>query len=223
MTDRPDIATGGADRSENRVLNFSLAHVIDSWGNWRASDSALVVLQDYFLRNVSKADNSAEMKIGMASLDKATQWIQFRGGIPSKVGVKGGCRRGGDGCNGDGCNIEWAQRLRTRKSAVQTTHGIEDGRVIEPRSKPDRATQQARFEAALASAMAGEGVSVHAGVDNRTFRALGRLTGRSPNPPSELIDAAYEAFAGQLDGSNARAEDTKLPWFMREGDETNLP
>jgi len=46
----------------------------------------------------------------------------------------------------------------------------------------------------------------------------------SPNPPSELIDAAYEAFAGQLDGSNARAEDAKLPWFMREDDdETSMP
>ncbi|WP_204249149.1 hypothetical protein [Nocardia arizonensis] len=99
-------------------------------------------------------------------------------------------------------------------------HEREGNGMRAPREKPDDAALRAGFERELTSALAGEGVSIHSYLDFRTFEALAAVSGRHPNPPSELIEAAHAAFAAQLDGSTAKAEQEKLPWFAREGDDT---
>ncbi|GAA1956917.1 hypothetical protein [Kitasatospora viridis] len=70
----------------------------------------------------------------------------------------------------------------------------------------DRAGQLRRnFHHQLESVLAGEGLRTETGLDDRTDEALWAIVGAPPERHDELVAAAYRAFAGQLDGSNAAA------------------
>lgn len=62
------------------------------------------------------------------------------------------------------------------------------------------------FASALAACMEGRGVRTHTGLDTTTENALWAIARARPEPPDELVAAAFRAFAGQLDGSNAVRE-----------------
>ncbi|WP_330298313.1 hypothetical protein [Streptomyces sp. NBC_00503] len=62
------------------------------------------------------------------------------------------------------------------------------------------------FASALAACMEGRGVRTHTELDMTTENALWAIARARPEPPDELVAAAYRAFAGQLDGTNAVAE-----------------
>lgn len=76
---------------------------------------------------------------------------------------------------------------------------------------PDTGYLRAVFETWLARTMAGEAMSNHTGLDDETSEALARIAGANPPIPPSLIEAAYAAFAGQLDGSNGVDVPSFLP------------
>ena len=61
-----------------------------------------------------------------------------------------------------------------------------------------------RFDAALADAVAGDGVISCSGLDACVERALMEINIAAPEFRADLIAAARECFAGQLNGSNAQ-------------------
>ncbi|QLY31848.1 hypothetical protein [Nocardia huaxiensis] len=81
---------------------------------------------------------------------------------------------------------------------------------------PSEPELRANFEAELRSALAGEGLHSDTGLDDETSTALRSLAAAFPNVTQQLVDAARAAFAGQLDGSNARAADELLDRMIAE-------
>lgn len=69
--------------------------------------------------------------------------------------------------------------------------------------RPSPEQLRRNFESVLADALSGEGVRTETGLDNDTETAVWAIARAYPNVPDELVAAAYRAFAGQLDGSNA--------------------
>ncbi|RKT09784.1 hypothetical protein BX285_6889 [Streptomyces sp. 1114.5] len=59
------------------------------------------------------------------------------------------------------------------------------------------------FHAELERVVAGGGVRSCTGLDNDTSEALWAIASAEPADRGALVPAAYRAFAGQLDGSNA--------------------
>jgi hypothetical protein len=73
---------------------------------------------------------------------------------------------------------------------------------------------RASFEHALKYAHTEGIVYQDTGLDLTVTEAIDEVAGAAPDPPAELIAAAEQAFAGQLDGSNAaRAEQELRDWF----------
>ncbi|MGW4529517.1 hypothetical protein ACWEOI_01065 [Nocardia sp. NPDC004340] len=79
---------------------------------------------------------------------------------------------------------------------------------------PGKEQLKLNFDNALAQVLDGRGVRTETGLDIETRAALMAVARAHPNATDELVDAARQAFSGQLDGSNAahrRAElDRKL-------------
>ncbi|WP_187703038.1 hypothetical protein [Nocardia yunnanensis] len=62
---------------------------------------------------------------------------------------------------------------------------------------------QSNFDFMLSEVSAGRGFLSSSGLDDETKHALRAIARAYPNVTDELVRAAYAAFAGQLDGSNA--------------------
>ncbi|WP_329389564.1 hypothetical protein OG625_36590 [Streptomyces sp. NBC_01351] len=71
------------------------------------------------------------------------------------------------------------------------------------RGRPSEGQLRANFESALAGALEGRGVRTETGLDQQAEKALWAIIRARPDVPDELVAAARQAFAGQLDGSNA--------------------
>jgi hypothetical protein len=69
---------------------------------------------------------------------------------------------------------------------------------------PTREELVQNFDAELASVRNGGGLRSETGLDSETDATLWAVARAYPNVSDELVVAAKEAFAGQLDGSNAR-------------------
>lgn len=72
------------------------------------------------------------------------------------------------------------------------------------------------FEEMLQSVRRGGGLWSDSGLDMETEEALWAIARAYTNVPDELVDAARAAFAGQLDGSHARAHREKLERMFEE-------
>lgn len=66
------------------------------------------------------------------------------------------------------------------------------------------------FATVLKEVLSGQGLRNHTGLDMETDDALWEIAKYGPGAPPELVDAARAAFAGQLDGSNARRWQAEL-------------
>ncbi|MCM1971024.1 hypothetical protein [Streptomyces sp. G1] len=66
-------------------------------------------------------------------------------------------------------------------------------------------TEQLRrnFDSVLTDVLSGRGVRTETGLDTPTENALWAIARARPSAPDALVAAAYRAFAGQLDGTNA--------------------
>ncbi|MFI6870204.1 hypothetical protein [Nocardia sp. NPDC050406] len=69
--------------------------------------------------------------------------------------------------------------------------------------RPSVEQLQRNFHSVLADVMDGRGVRTETGLDQDTETALWAIARAHPNISDELVGAAYRAFSGQLDGSNA--------------------
>ncbi|MFE3442568.1 hypothetical protein ACFXNW_06020 [Nocardia sp. NPDC059180] len=63
---------------------------------------------------------------------------------------------------------------------------------------------RANFDEMLTSVCGGGGLRTATGLDMKTEESLWAIARAYPQVPGELVDAARTAFAGQLDGTNAR-------------------
>lgn len=68
---------------------------------------------------------------------------------------------------------------------------------------PDREELEESFEEVLAGVLTGQTVPSSTGLDDETKDALRAISRAHPNVTEDLVRAARNAFAGQLDGSNA--------------------
>ncbi|MFI6056164.1 hypothetical protein ACIBCO_39635 [Streptomyces violascens] len=68
--------------------------------------------------------------------------------------------------------------------------------------RPSRQQLREGFHHHLQNALTGQ-VRTHTGLDEDTDNALWAIASAAPADREELVAAAYRAFAGQLDGSNA--------------------
>ncbi|MFF3216560.1 hypothetical protein ACFYYB_38815 [Streptomyces sp. NPDC002886] len=66
------------------------------------------------------------------------------------------------------------------------------------------------FESVLTAVLSGRGVRTETGLDTPTENALWAIARARPNAPDALVAAAYRAFAGQIDGSNAAARRAEM-------------
>ncbi|MEU8620731.1 hypothetical protein [Streptomyces sp. NPDC048623] len=71
-------------------------------------------------------------------------------------------------------------------------------------ARPTPEQLERNFVRCLAGALNGQGVRSGSGLDSPTEDALWAIASAHPEVPLDLVDAARAAFAGQLDGSNAR-------------------
>ncbi|QFG20644.1 hypothetical protein [Actinomadura sp. WMMB 499] len=72
------------------------------------------------------------------------------------------------------------------------------------------------FAAELESVLADGGMRSESGLDMEVEEALWAIARARPDVPVELVAAAYRAFAGQLDGGNARARRAELERRLEE-------
>ncbi|WP_024800391.1 hypothetical protein [Nocardia sp. BMG51109] len=72
------------------------------------------------------------------------------------------------------------------------------------------------FEEQLASVRGGGGLSSDTGLDSRTDAALWDIAVAYPNVPDAVVEEARNAFAGQLDGTNAAERQAKLERMFEE-------
>ncbi|MEE1786716.1 hypothetical protein PUR71_28000 [Streptomyces sp. SP17BM10] len=68
--------------------------------------------------------------------------------------------------------------------------------------RPSQKQFRESFHYHLQAALTGE-VRTHTGLDEDTDDALWAIASTAPADREDLVAAAYRAFAGQLDGSNA--------------------
>ncbi|MFG2443709.1 hypothetical protein ACGFQG_12615 [Nocardia fluminea] len=80
-----------------------------------------------------------------------------------------------------------------------------------PDPTPDKLA--ASFERCLELALSAGVTRTCTPLDSMTLKALEDLAHAYPGANAELIQAARDAFAGQLAGNNS--DETGLPWFMR--------
>lgn len=76
-------------------------------------------------------------------------------------------------------------------------------------NRPTRAELIENFEAELDSVRNGGGLRSETGLDMETDAALWAIARAYPDITEELVGNAREAFAGQLDGSNAERRRAK--------------
>ncbi|XVQ08068.1 hypothetical protein ACQP1W_36675 [Spirillospora sp. CA-255316] len=81
--------------------------------------------------------------------------------------------------------------------------------------RPSQEELRENFAAELESVLSGGGLRSENGFDTEVDEALWTIARAYPNVPVELVAAAYRAFAGQLDGSNARAHRARLERQMQ--------
>ncbi|MFC9966147.1 hypothetical protein [Nocardia ignorata] len=74
-------------------------------------------------------------------------------------------------------------------------------------TEPTEAEIRQNFDKMLASVLSGGGIHSETGLDMKTEDALWQVARAYPNASDDLVQAARAAFAGQLDGSNAREAD----------------
>ncbi|TLF82439.1 hypothetical protein [Nocardia cyriacigeorgica] len=74
------------------------------------------------------------------------------------------------------------------------------------------------FEEMLASVCSGGGLRSATGLDMKTEDALWAIARAHPEVPDDLVAAARAAFAGQLDGTNARERREALARKIEELD-----
>ena len=72
-----------------------------------------------------------------------------------------------------------------------------------------------QFEWALEQSLQGQGRTGLA-LDSRVQDALLAIMDATPDVPTELVDAARSAFAGQLSGANHRSRDAELEKLFRQ-------
>ncbi|MFZ3498615.1 hypothetical protein ACODT5_36215 [Streptomyces sp. 5.8] len=75
---------------------------------------------------------------------------------------------------------------------------------------PSQEQLRRNFESVLTNVLSGRGVRTETGLDSQTEDALWAIARAHPNAPDTLVAAAYRAFAGQLDGSNAAARRAEM-------------
>ncbi len=73
------------------------------------------------------------------------------------------------------------------------------------RGRPSEEQLRRNFDGALEQAVRGSGVRTASGLDEQTEKALWVVAGANGAATEEMVEAARQAFAGQLDGSNAAA------------------
>ncbi|MCP3759469.1 hypothetical protein [Streptomyces sp. TBY4] len=71
--------------------------------------------------------------------------------------------------------------------------------------RPSREQLRRNFDSVLTDVLSGRGVRTETGLDTPTENALWAIARARPDAPDALVAAAYRAFAGQLDGTNAAA------------------
>lgn len=71
--------------------------------------------------------------------------------------------------------------------------------------RPSQEQLRRNFESVLTNVLSGRGVRTETGLDTPTENALWAISRAFPEAPDALVAAAYRAFAGQIDGSNAAA------------------
>ncbi|MEU1430703.1 hypothetical protein ABZ412_26865 [Nocardia sp. NPDC005746] len=69
--------------------------------------------------------------------------------------------------------------------------------------RPSEEQLRRNFDTILADVREGRGVRTASGLDSPTEDALWAIAKAYPNVSEDLVTAARESFAGQLDGSNA--------------------
>ncbi|WP_369636527.1 hypothetical protein [Nocardia sp. JMUB6875] len=69
--------------------------------------------------------------------------------------------------------------------------------------RPSKEQLKLNFDSLLARVLEGHGLRTASGLDQETKAALRAISDAHPNVTEELVEAARQAFAGQLDGSNA--------------------
>ncbi|MEV6771249.1 hypothetical protein AB0N05_21780 [Nocardia sp. NPDC051030] len=69
--------------------------------------------------------------------------------------------------------------------------------------RPDAEQLRRNFESVLSAALQGEGVRSETGLDSPTQDALWAIARAHPNASDDLIAAARQSLADQLDGTNA--------------------
>lgn len=69
--------------------------------------------------------------------------------------------------------------------------------------RPGKEQLRRNFDSVLTQVLSGRGVRTETGLDAQTEKALWAVSRAHPDPPDALVAAAYRAFAGQIDGTNA--------------------
>ncbi|MFE3756909.1 hypothetical protein ACFXO9_21620 [Nocardia tengchongensis] len=69
--------------------------------------------------------------------------------------------------------------------------------------RPSEEQLRRNFDTILADVLEGRGVRTASGLDSPTEDALWAIAKAYPNVSDDLVTAARDSFAGQLDGSNA--------------------
>ncbi|MFC5750961.1 hypothetical protein [Actinomadura rugatobispora] len=77
-------------------------------------------------------------------------------------------------------------------------------------NRPTQEELRENFATLLESVITGGGIRSESGLDMEVEEALWSIARAYPEVPAELVAAAYRAFAGQLDGSNAGARRAAL-------------
>ncbi|GGV11120.1 hypothetical protein GCM10010182_34160 [Actinomadura cremea] len=81
---------------------------------------------------------------------------------------------------------------------------------------PSQEELRSNFAAMLESALSEGALWTETGLDMEVEDALWAIARARPDVPADLVAAAYRAFAGQLDGSNARAHRAELERRLEE-------
>ncbi|MFD5146401.1 hypothetical protein [Streptomyces sp. NPDC058401] len=76
--------------------------------------------------------------------------------------------------------------------------------------RPSQEQLRRNFESVLTNVLSGRGVRTETGLDSPTENALWAIRYAFPDASDALVAAAYRAFAGQIDGSNAAAWRTEM-------------
>lgn len=78
------------------------------------------------------------------------------------------------------------------------------------------------FEEVLAAVLSGDGPRTATGLDDVTQTALWAIFKAYPDVTPELVDAAKQGLAGQLDGSNAARWEADMEKWFQEREQRKL-